>query len=627
MNKTTKLSKRFDSNAIENIAFITILFSLALWGLQVFGIGSDYWSSVLVMGGIYALLAMGLNIVVGFAGLLDLGYAGFWAIGAYVTAFVTGKAPFHPLSISVWGAIPFAILFTILSGLILGIACLRVRGDYLAIATLGFGEIIRILANYWGPVTNGPGGVTGIPHPQIFGFNFGLNPRPYIVFIWILIIILYLLITNLWRSRLGRAWYATKLDEEAAETIGVPTFKMKLFAFAMGAMTAGFAGVIYSSYVGYISPDNFLMFIAILIMASVVLGGMGNIHGVILGGFIIILLPEIFRQFETLRYLFFGSVLVLMMIIRPKGLLPLRPRRYSLPDINRKGEMEEIESGARSNLNQQLNQELIPNARIDHVNRDNLLLECKDITRQFGGLTALKNVGFRVPKGIILAIIGPNGAGKTTLFNIITGLLAVDNGQICFEGKYLPGLKPHNIAKLGIARTFQLIRLFPDVTVTENVLVGLDIRSKSNAFETAIHGWRYNKEEKESLQKVTEIMSFCGILHLANELAGNLPYGYQRRVEIARALATQPHLLLLDEPAAGMNPTEKADLKKLVQKIRAQGITIIIIEHDMNVVMGISDEIIVLDHGCIIAQGTPENVQKNQEVINAYLGCEDDETH
>src|SRR3954447_24404908 len=276
--------------AISNYIPAAAIIALGIWGLRPLGMGSDYWSAVIVMAGIYMLLAMGLNVVVGYSGLLDLGYAGFWAVGAYTTAIVTGKAPFHPLELDIWGAIPFAIIVTVTSGILLGLVTLRVRGDYLAIVTLGFGEIVRIVANSWDSVTNGPSGITDIEHPSLFGFNFGIEPARYVALIWVLIAILYFLISGLWNSHIGRAWYATRQDEDAAEILGVPTFRMKLLAFATGASTAGFAGAIYSSYVGYIVPSNFVLLTAIMILAAVVLGGMSNMKGAMLGAAIIVFL-------------------------------------------------------------------------------------------------------------------------------------------------------------------------------------------------------------------------------------------------------------------------------------------------------------------------------------------------
>ena len=378
--------------------------------------------------------------------------------------------------------------------------------------------------------------------PNLFGFDFGLDPRHYVALIWVFIGLLYFIIFNLWRSRVGRAWYATKQDEDAAEILGVPTFRMKLLAFATGASTAGFAGAVYSSYVGYIIPANFVLITAIMVLASVVLGGMGNMKGAMVGAGVIVFLPEIFRAFNSGRFLIFGSLLVVMMILRPEGLFPLRPRRYlnlptAAPDLLSLG-----------------------TAPADRSRTP--ILECRGITKRFGGVTAIKNVDLVVPDGGVFALIGPNGAGKSTLFNLISGSVRPNEGEVILRGRPIARHKSHEIAAAGIARTFQLIRLFPAVLVIENVLVGADIHVEVNPVAIALGLPVARRSENRALAIARAALVFCDIEHLAHRLASSLSYGDQRRVEIARALASAPKLLLLDEPAAGMNPTERKALAR-----------------------------------------------------------------
>jgi branched-chain amino acid transport system ATP-binding protein len=579
---------------------IVIVVGLGIIGMQPFGVGSPYLSAIIVMAGIYILLAMGLNIVVGFTGLLDLGYAGFWAVGAYTTAIATGAAPFRPTALNFWEAIPIAILTAVVSGVFLGLVTLRIRGDYLAIVTLGFGEIVRIVANSWDTVTGGPSGITDIAHPNLVGFDFGLAPRRYVALIWVFIGLLYFIIANLWRSRVGRAWYATKQDEDAAEILGVPTFRMKLLAFATGASTAGFAGAVYSSYVGYIIPANFVLITAIMVLASVVLGGMGNMKDAMVGAVVVVFLPEVFRAFDSGRFLIFGSILVFMMIVRPEGLFPLRPRRY-----------RDLPAAAPDALSVRM-------TPADSSRRP--LLECRGITKRFGGLTAIKNVDLVVPAGGVFAIIGPNGAGKSTLFNLVSGSVRPNEGEVVLDGRPIARLKSHRIAAAGIARTFQLIRLFPSVLVIENVLVGADVHVGANVVAIALRLPVARRSENRALAIARAALAFCDIEHLAQRQASSLSYGDQRRVEIARALASAPKLLLLDEPAAGMNPTERKALAQLIRRIRAAGITVVIVEHDVNLIMGISDHVVVLESGAVIASGKPQEVQRDSRVIEAYIG-------
>jgi branched-chain amino acid transport system permease protein len=546
----------------------------------------------------YAILGLGLNIVVGYAGLLDLGYAAFFAIGAYTTALLETLAGF-----SFWETLPFALAFTAASGVIIGYPTLRLRSDYLAIVTLGFGEIVRVTATNLS-ITGGPNGIYGINPPTIFGFEISSPRQIYELGMGFLLIVLAFAI-RLSISRLGRAWAALREDESAAEAVGVPTLSVKLLAYVMGALVGGFGGSLFSARFGTIDPTAFTYLQSVTILIIVVLGGRGSIPGVILGAGLVAGLPEALRFLNLWRILGFAIALIVLMLLRPQGLWPARPRRPPVPK--------------RDTARQQL-------PRLGEAGRrGEVLLEVTNLRKVFGGVAAVANVSFRALRGEILSVIGPNGAGKTSVFNCLTGVTRPTSGSIIWLGRSIIGYSPHRVVHLGVARTFQGIRLFPALTAFENVLVGMDHHARASLAGQVLSLPGARHEEAAHHEEAMAWLDFVGLAARAGERAADLPYGDQRRLEIARALASRPKLLLLDEPAAGMNPTEKVALMALIRAIRNLGVTVTLIEHDMMLVMGISDRIVVMDRGAVIAEGPPAAIQADQRVIDAYLGTEKEE--
>ena len=604
----------------------------------------------------YATLALGLNIVVGFAGLLDLGYAAFFAIGAYYYGIFTAyqvmphwTPSWEPLAyvglvekinqgggdlvhftLSFWLALPTGALVAGLFGVLFGAPTLRLRGDYLAIVTLGFGEIVPIVARNADSITNGAAGLNGVAGPKIGSYHFGVDATPYYYVGMALVAILIFSSIRLRDSRIGRAWMAIREDETAASAMGINLRNFKLLAFAIGASFSGFTGVYFVSKLQVATPEMFNFSVSSMLIVMVVLGGMGSVWGVVVGAALLQLLQtwilprttdvvraigesvgsEFLMSADLVQWtqMFFGIIIVVMMLFRREGLIPATRTQ---PKLEMEEQHADVKRGGFVN--------------VDRVEKWNPgtgnALEIKDVTVRFGGLVALNKVNLTIPAGGVIAVIGPNGSGKSTLFNAITGLVPAE-GSIKLEGHELLGLRPDQVLAMGVARTFQNIRLFPKLTVLENVLVGQHSRLKTLPLGAIFRPPSVRAEEQGALRKALDILGLFGnrLTPRANHMVAGLSYANRRRVEISRALASRPHILLLDEPTAGMNPNETLELAEQIGELNAMGLTILIIEHKLDVVTRLANRVTVLDHGDVIAEGTADEVQRNEEVLTAYLG-------
>lgn len=583
---------------------------------------NNYWLRIYGMTGLWIMLALGLNVVAGFAGLLDMAYVAFFGIGAYVFALLSSTQ--FNIHLPFLLTLPIAALATMGIGFALGSTSMRLKGDYLAIVTLAFAQIFRLLLlNLDRPVniTGGVNGIYNLDPIHVFGFKI-LSPVAYSYLIWIAAILVVIGCSRLKNSRYGRGWEAIREDELAAEAMGVNTTWMKLEAFAVGAFIAGWTGAIFASFQDSVFPNNFDFAQLVIVYCMVILGGLGNVPGVILGAVFLSILPEFLREYGAYRMMTYGLILIVLMALRPQGIMGsfgFLSKAKKRPDKDETGVLR-----ASTDLYYQEKEGEKTSAPKTFSKQDRVVLEIRGVTMNFGGIMAVNNLGFQVREREILSIIGPNGAGKTTLFNLISGIYPPSTGSILYEGKKLSGLKPHQVVKAGVARTFQNLRLFSTLSVLDNAKVARFCRTKAGPLSILLHLPLHQREEVETDRAVKEVLSLFGARltgYRFDQQAMFLSYANRRRLEIARALSTNAKLLMLDEPSAGMNPQETEEITGFIKHLRDRyGYTIIVIEHKLNVVRNISDKVIALDYGRKIAEGTYDEVANDKEVIEAYLG-------
>jgi branched-chain amino acid transport system permease protein len=563
----------------------------------------DFWITQSNYIGLYAIVTLGLVLLTGVAGLTSFGQAAFVGVGAYTAAFLAVK-----MGVSPWLTLWVGIALAIVSALVLGAITLRMSGHYLPLATISWG-----LALYY---TMGNmdwlgkyDGLLGVPTITFAGWDLGTG-RGLHVLIWAIALAAALAITHLLDSRPGRAIRALKSGSTMAEAMGISTFRYKLIAFVVAAVLAAISGWLFAHFQRTVNPTPFSLAKGIEYLFMVVLGGVGHVWGAFLGSAVVrlvddqlqVLLPKLIGTSGNFETIVFGIVLVVVLKYSPEGLwswvgrlLPAAPRVRNW-------------QGAAA----------LP-AR-DKPARGELLLDVQAVRKEFGGLVAVNDVSFQVRAGDIVGLIGPNGAGKSTTFNLVTGLLALTRGSVHFRGQPVAGLASRAIARLGVSRTFQHVKMVPEMTVLENVALGGYLRSSSGTLRAMLRLDR--AEEKRLYAEAERQLARIGMADKMHELAGNLALGPQRLMEIARALATDPALLLLDEPAAGLRHKEKQALGDVLRQLKAEGMSLLLVEHDMDFVMGLTDRIVVMEFGTKLMEGTPAEVQASPAVRAAYLGTE-----
>lgn len=581
---------------------------------------SNYWLNLINLSISFSIACIGLNIVLGYAGQLSLAQAAFWGVGAYTSALLTTQ-----LGIPVWAGMFAAFFMAALFGVLLGIPTLKLSGHYLAVATIGFGIILQLLLvnEIW--LTKGSDGITKIPSPWIGSLELK-DPGNFFYVAAVSLILFTWGAIHLKDSRVGRALMAIRENEMAAETTGVNTTYYKIMAFALSAGYAGFGGWLFAhSCSHYISPDTFSFDQSVMLLAMAVLGGNRSAIGAIVGATLLTLVPEMLRFLKDSYMMFYAAGIVAIMIYMPSGIAGLvsnMPVSQRLREWWNAGSMAARQVAESTSNRESSGAQPKAVGIADCTGSGEVLLTVKGLAKQFGGLKAVDGVDMEVRRGEIHALIGPNGSGKTTILNMIDGLYIPTDGEISLEGTVITGRKPHVITSLGIARTFQNIRLFGELTELENVLIGQQCHSKSGLVSSIFRPSSQKAEESAMRAKALEMLKFVGLKGKEVAQSNSLPYGQQRLLELARALVSDPKLLLLDEPAAGLNVAETEALVDLLFQICKRGVTILLVEHDMNLVMNVSDHITVLNFGRKIAEGTAEEIEKNREVVDAYLGTE-----
>jgi branched-chain amino acid transport system permease protein len=551
--------------------------------------------------GIYGLAVLGLVLLSGIGGMLSFGQAAFVGIAAYATAWLTARAGYSP-----WLGLVLALALTGLVAAILGAVTLRLGGHFLSLSTIAWGLATYFLFGNL-PMLGQFNGISDIPPISIGGYALSGSSSIYYL-IWAILIAALVLAANLLDSREGRAVRALRGGHVMTESLGIDPFRVKLVTFIIAALLSALSGWLYAHMSRFVSPAPFDVNVGILYLLMAMVGGMAHLAGAVVGAAIVTLLKNSIQDYlpalakgasGQLEIVVFSVLFILLLQRARAGLVP-----FALRYLPRVKPFLPPATGALKHRQQ--------------PDRGQPILSVAGVTRRFGGLVAVDRVSFELKAGEILGLIGPNGAGKTTMFNLITGALPLHRGRISFLGQDISRRAQRQIARAGIARTFQHVKLRKTMTLLDTVLLGTYGRTRSGFLASILRLDRV--EETRAQAEAMRQLQRVGLADRAFELAGNLPLGSQRLLEIARALAADPALLVLDEPAAGLRAAEKAELARLLEALRAEGLTILLVEHDMDFVMGLVDRTVVMDFGAKLCEGTPAVVRGDPRVQEAYLG-------
>jgi branched-chain amino acid transport system permease protein len=563
----------------------------------------EFWIIQLNYIGLYSLVGIGLVLLTGVAGLTSFGQAAFVGLGAYTTAWLTLN-----MGVSPWLTLLIGFAVTGSCALVLGWITLRMSGHFLPLATIAWGlALYYLLGNL--DMLGKYDGLLGITGLNLFGFDVGRGSG-FFALTWTLVLLAAWSVLQLLDSRPGRAMRALKGGTQMAESMGVNTLRYKIVIFLLAALLASLSGWLFAHYQRSVNPSPFGLKMGIEYLFMTVVGGVGHVWGAVVGSFLTkimedqlqVLLPKLIGTSGSFEVIVFGVVLVLMLKFLPNGIWSFVDAR--LPKKPRKVDWEQAPA--------------LPTR--EKPAHDDLVLDVQTIRKQFGGLVAVNDISFQIKAGQIMGLIGPNGAGKSTTFNLITGVLPLTSGAVTFRGKAISGMRSREICSQGMARTFQHVKMIPDMTVLENVALGAHLRGSKGVASAMT---RMNQlEERQLFKEAQRQLERIGMGAYLHERAGNLAMGPQRLLEIARALCADPALLLLDEPAAGLRYKEKQELIAVLRQLQGEGMSILLVEHDMDLVMQVCDRLVVMEFGTKLIEGTPEEIQQSPVVRAAYLGTE-----